>query len=118
MTASKSYFAGTHRTVAPADTVERPMPLMADFGITSAKYAIPVVRVVITDDAAVAAQPGANTAMVASDAVISRYFNRQARRADGVETAKICKEELARRAGGPFKSFDAADCSDSIVRRI
>jgi len=37
---------------------------------------------------------------------------------NGVETAKICKEKLAERAGGPFNSFDAADCSGFIVRRI
>ncbi|WP_108880051.1 YcaO-like family protein [Anderseniella sp. Alg231-50] len=65
MTASKSYFAGTHRTVAPADTVERLKPLMSDFGITRIadvtgldRIGIPVVMVVRPNSRSVAVSQG------------------------------------------------------------
>ena len=65
MMASKSYFAGTHRTIAPADTVERLTPLMAEFGITRIAnvtgldhIGIPVVMVVRPNSRSVAVSQG------------------------------------------------------------
>ena len=65
MTVSKSYFAGTHRTVPPARTLERLVPLMNDFGITRIanvtgldRIGIPVVMVVRPNSRSVAVSQG------------------------------------------------------------
>lgn len=65
MTVSKSYFAGTHRTVTPAQTLERLTPLMSDFGITRIanvtgldRIGIPVVMVVRPNSRSVAVSQG------------------------------------------------------------
>jgi len=65
MKVSKSFFAGTHRTVTPAQTLERLMPLLNDFGITRIanvtgldRIGIPVVMVVRPNSRSVAVSQG------------------------------------------------------------
>ena len=65
MTAVKSFFSGTHRTVPPRQTLERLVPLMPEFGITRIanvtgldRIGIPVVMVVRPNSRSVAVSQG------------------------------------------------------------